>query len=72
LHLGNRVFVGLGVYSFQVMETFTAAPLNMVSGICDMELVVQGGNTLLYTATRAGGGVLALDVDAAMVVVDQK
>ncbi len=66
------MFVGLGVYSFQVMETFTAAPLNMVSGICDMELVVQGGNTLLYTATRAGGGVLALDVDAAMTVVDQK
>ena len=48
-----------------------AAPANMVSGICGMEHVVQGGNTVLYTATRAGGGVLALDVDAEKVVVDQ-
>jgi len=63
--------VGLGVFTFQVMETFTAAPLNMVSGINDMELVVQGGNVVLYTATRAGGGVLALDVDAAMTLVGQ-
>ncbi|MBA3909840.1 MAG: hypothetical protein C0524_08095, partial [Rhodobacter sp.] len=60
------------MYTFQVMETFTAAPLNLVSGISDMELVVQGGNVLLYTATRAGGGVLALDVDAAMTMVDQE
>ena len=60
------------MYTIQVVETFTAAPLNMVSGISDMELVVQGGNTLLYTATRAGGGVLALDVDAGMVLVDQE
>ncbi|MBL9048039.1 MAG: hypothetical protein JNK34_12140 [Tabrizicola sp.] len=37
-----------------------------------MKLIVKGGNTLLYTATRAGGGVLALDVDAAMVLVDQE
>ncbi|MDM7933558.1 hypothetical protein [Tabrizicola sp.] len=59
------------MYTFQVMETFTAAPLNMVSGISDMELVVQGGNVLLYTATRAGGGVLALDVDAGMSLVSQ-
>ena len=64
--------VGLGVYTFQVVETFAAAPLNVVSGICDMEIVVQGGNTLLYTATRAGGGVLALDIDAGMVLVDQE
>ena len=70
--LGNRVFVGSEVYTFQVVETFRAAPLNMVSGISDMELVVQGSNTLLYTATRAGGGVLALDVDAAMKLVDQE
>ncbi|MGL4237113.1 calcium-binding protein, partial [Tabrizicola sp.] len=58
--------------NFQVVETFTAAPLNMVSGISDLELVVQGGNVLLYTATRAGGGVMALDVDGAMRVVDQE
>ena len=49
--------------SFQVVETFTAAPLNMVSGISDLELVVQGGKVLLYTATRAGGGVLAPTTD---------
>ena len=48
--------------SFQVVETFTAAPLNMVSGISDLELVVRDGKTLLYTATRAGGGVLALGI----------
>ncbi|HOZ31281.1 MAG TPA: calcium-binding protein, partial [Tabrizicola sp.] len=60
------------MYSFQVMETFTAAPLNLVSGISDMELVVRGGNLMLYTATRADGGVLALDVDGAMTLVDQE
>ena len=48
--------------SFQVVETFTAAPLNMVSGISDLELVVREGKTRLYPATRAGGGVLALGV----------
>jgi Ca2+-binding RTX toxin-like protein len=60
------------VYSFQVVETFTAAPLNLISGISDMQLAVQGGNLVLYTATRAGGGVLALDVDGAMTLVDQE
>ena len=58
--------------SFQVLETFTAAPLNMVSGICDLELVVQDGKVLLYSATRAGGGVLALDVSSGMELVDQE
>ncbi len=42
----------------------------MVSGISDLELVEQGGRVLLYTATRAGGGVMALDVTGAMTVVD--
>ncbi|WP_431300716.1 calcium-binding protein [Tabrizicola sp. BL-A-41-H6] len=60
------------MYSFQVVETFTNAPLNLVSGIGDMELAVQGGNLMLYTATRAGGGVLAIDVDAGMTLVDQR
>ncbi|MFN5996468.1 MAG: hypothetical protein ACK47C_05070 [Paracoccaceae bacterium] len=58
--------------NFLVLETFTAAPLNMVSGICDLELVVQGGKTLLYSATRAGGGVLALDVGGTMTLLDQE
>lgn len=66
------MFVGLGVHTFQVVGTFTAAPLNLVSGINDLELVVHGGQTLLYAATRAGGGTLALDVDGAMTVVDQE
>ena len=44
----------------------------MISGISDLELVVQGGRVLLYTATRAGGGVLALDVTGAMALVDQE
>ncbi|WP_103258867.1 calcium-binding protein [Tabrizicola aquatica] len=60
------------MFNVHVVETFTAAPLNMVSGISDMELVVRGGNLVLYTATRAGGGVLALDVDGAMTLVDQE
>ncbi|MCU0829390.1 MAG: hypothetical protein MUE52_18885, partial [Tabrizicola sp.] len=60
------------MYSFQVVETFTAAPLNMISGISDMQLVQRGGNLMLYTATRAGGGVLALDVDANVTLVDQE
>ncbi len=63
---------GLWVFKVQVVETFTAAPLNLVSGINDMELVVRGGNLVLYTATRAGGGVLALDVDGAMTLLDQE
>lgn len=66
------MFVGLGVHTFQVVGTFTAAPLNLVSGINDLELVVHGGQTLLYAATRAGGGILALDVDGAMTLVDQE
>lgn len=64
--------MGPEVISFLVLETFTAAPLNMVSGIGDLELVVQGGKTLLYTATRAGGGVLALDVGGPMTLIDQE
>ncbi|MFO1201061.1 MAG: hypothetical protein U1E58_00280 [Tabrizicola sp.] len=58
--------------NFQVVETFTAAPLNMVSGISDLELVEQGNRVLLYTATRAGGGVMALDIGGAMTLVDQE
>ncbi|WP_309663253.1 calcium-binding protein, partial [Tabrizicola sp.] len=60
------------MYTFQIVETFSNAPLNLVSGISDMELVVQGGNLMLYTATRAGGGMMAIDVDAAMTLIDQE
>jgi Ca2+-binding RTX toxin-like protein len=60
------------VYSFRVVETFTAAPLNLVSGINDMELVEQGGRLMLYTATRGGGGLMALEVGAALTLVDHE
>jgi Ca2+-binding RTX toxin-like protein len=60
------------MYSFQVVETFAAAPLNLVSGITDLELVVEDGAVTLYTATRAGGGVMALDVGTSMTLVDQE
>jgi hypothetical protein len=60
------------VHTFQVVETFTAAPSNLVSGISDLELVMHGGELRLYTVTRAGGGVLAFDIDAAMTIVDQE
>jgi Ca2+-binding RTX toxin-like protein len=65
--------VGPEVTNFLVVETFAAAPLNVISGICDLEIVVQGGKTLLYTATRAGGGVLALEIGGAtMTLLDQE
>lgn len=64
--------VGPEVINFLVRETFTAAPLNMVSGICDLEIVVQGGKTYLFSATRAGGGVLALEVGPALTLLDQE
>jgi hypothetical protein len=60
------------VISFLVVETFAAAPLNVISGICDLKIVVQGGKTLLYTATRAGGGVMALDIGSTMTLLDQE
>ena len=61
-----------GVYTFQVVESFLNAPLNVLSGITDMQLVEHGGSMMLYTATRAGGGVLAIDVDAGMNLVDSQ
>ncbi len=60
------------MHTFQVMETFTAAPSNLISGISDLELVMHAGELRLYTATRAGGGVVAFDIDAGMTVVDQE
>ena len=59
------------MYSFSVIETFTDAALHLVSGICDLEAVTTAGVTRLYSATRAGGGVLAIDVGASMVKIDE-
>lgn len=55
---------------FTVVETFTNAPVNLMSGIADMLITEQGGNRMLYAASRAGGGVLAFDIDAGMVLAD--
>ncbi len=59
------------MYSFSVIETFTDASLHLVSGICDLEAVTTAGVTRLYTATRAGGGVLAIEVGASMTRIDE-
>ncbi len=59
------------MYSFSVIETFTDAALNLVSGICDMDIVVTPGGVRLYTATRVGGGVLAISVGPSMVRIDE-
>lgn len=56
---------------FTHVETFTTLPLNMISGIGDMLISTQGGNRMLYAATRAGGGVVAFDIHGAMTVADQ-
>ncbi|MCB5408458.1 calcium-binding protein [Pseudogemmobacter faecipullorum] len=52
------------MFRFSWIETFTEAPLHMLSGIEDL-LILQapGGGFMLYSLTRAGGGVLALQID---------
>ena len=58
------------MYTLQHLETFTAGPLNLISGIDDLDLVAHNGNLMLYAGTRSGGGVVALDVDQAMTLVN--
>ena len=60
------------MYSFQVVETFLDAPVNLLSGITDLEIVQTGGAVRLYSATRAGGGVTALNVGAQLTLIDQE
>jgi Ca2+-binding RTX toxin-like protein len=60
------------VYSFQVVETFLDGPVNLLAGITDLEIVQSGGVTWLYSATRAGGGIVALNVGAQMTLIDQE
>lgn len=50
------------MFRVDVLETFTDAPLNMVSGIGDMLLTSIGSRLMLYTTTRAGGGVLGFEI----------
>ena len=60
------------MYAFEVVETFLGGPVNLLSGITDLEIVQSGGVTRLYSATRAGGGITALDVGAQMTLIDQE
>lgn len=60
------------MYAFEVVETFLDGPVNLLSGITDLEIVQSGGVTRLYTATRAGGGITALDVGAQLTLIDQE
>ena len=55
--------------SFRVVETFLGAPLHVVSGVTDMALRRTAQGLVLYAATRAGGGVMALEVDAGMALL---
>ncbi|WP_261341454.1 hypothetical protein [Fuscovulum blasticum] len=58
------------MYSFQTIETFLGAPANLLSGVEDLLLSEQGGRLMLYSATRAGGGLLALAVGDSLSLVD--
>lgn len=60
------------MYAFQVVGTFGDAPLNMVSGITDLEILGSGAGLRLYSVTRGGGGLLAFDISAGMVLIDQQ
>lgn len=50
------------MFRVELRQTFTSAPFNMVSGIGDMFLRQTASGAVLYTSTRAGGGLLALNV----------
>ena len=59
------------MFGIDVTETFTDAPLNLVSGIGDMMLTEIGGKLFLLTSTRAGGGFMMLEIDGGLSVVSQ-
>ncbi len=58
------------MFSFQIVETFTNGASNLTSGIRDLLLWQSGDTMMLYGATRAGGGVVALNVSGPMVLAD--
>lgn len=60
------------MYSFQVVETYLDGPVNLRSGITDLEIIQTGGATRLYAVTRAGGGITALNVGTQMTLIDQE
>ena len=60
------------MYTFQVVETYLDGPVNLLSGITDLEIIQAGGVTRLYAATRAGGGITALNVGTQMTLIDRE
>lgn len=58
--------------AFNLVETFTAAPLNLVSWITDMLFREVNGVPVLYTATRSGGGVMVLDASGPLLLRDSE
>ncbi|NPD14039.1 hypothetical protein HOY34_02355 [Xinfangfangia sp. D13-10-4-6] len=59
------------MFGVTVRETFTDAPLNMVSGIGALLLADINGRPVLYTSTRAGGGMLALEISGDLSLLSQ-
>ncbi len=58
------------MYSFGVAGTFLGAPLHVVSGVTGMQLRQSASGLTLYAATRAGGGLMAIDVTTGLVLRD--
>jgi Ca2+-binding RTX toxin-like protein len=48
------------VILIEAVRVFDAAPARFLSGITDMELLQVNGELRIYTATRAGGGLMSL------------
>lgn len=59
---GCKVRGGRRVRGFTGASLFTGAPAAYLAGISDIELVDLGAGLRLYTATRAGGGLLAFSL----------
>ena len=57
------------MFQVNVLQTFTDAPVNMVSGIGDMLLTTIGGRLMLYTMTRAGGGILSFEISSSGMIL---
>jgi hypothetical protein len=58
------------MYSFSVVGTFLDAPLHVVSGVTGLQLRQTAEGMTLYAATRAGGGLMAIDVTTGMALRD--
>jgi hypothetical protein len=60
------------MFSISAVQTFQGASSFLISGIGDMEMGLYGGNMMLFAATRAGGGIVAIDIDAGMALADSQ